>query len=135
MAEVVSFTDPGAAIQKYLNAIDAEDLTNQITDPGDGEAISVANSGTLVLTHTTGNATRTLAAPTFVGQKIDIVLSALTSGDVTVDTASGFDASSTNDLLVFDAAGESARIIGVQEGDALIWRVLRADNAVPTLTN
>ena len=71
MAEVVSFTDPDAAFQKYLAAID-ENLTAAITDPGAGGTISVANSGILLLAGGTGG-TWTLPAPTFVGQSMTIV--------------------------------------------------------------
>lgn len=131
--EVVSFTNPGAALQKYLNTIDAN-LTNEITDPGNAGTIGVTNSGTLLLTSGVGAETRTLPSPTFVGQKMDICMDVDGGGNISVSTVLGFDPAATNDTLVFSVAGQSARIYAVREGDALVWRVLRADFSEPTLS-
>lgn len=132
MAEVVSFVDPAAALQKYLNAIDTN-LTNVLTDPGDGNAVGVTNSGTLVLTTGGSGETRDLPDPTFVGQKIDICLDVHGGGNVAVNFDSDLDGGGGS-VLTFTAAGQAVRLIGVQVGGGLAWRILRADNAVPTIS-
>lgn len=132
MAEVVSFANPATAFQKFLSQVD-ESLTTLITDPGDGGTIDVSNSGVLLLTVASGIQTRTLPAPTFEGQTMVITLDVLTGTSVVVSTSAGLDSGGTNGSLVFDAAGESARLFAVREGGTLVWRVLRADGSEPTL--
>lgn len=132
MAEVVSFVDPAAALQKYLNVIDTN-LTNVLTDPGDAGTVSVTNSGTLVLTTGGSGETRDLPDPTFVGQKIDVCLDVHGGGDVAINFDSDITDNGDN-VLTFTAAGQAARLIGVQSGGSLAWRVLRGDNAAPTIS-
>lgn len=130
MAEVVSFVDPGAAFQKFLNAVDAS-LSVLIPDPGDAGTIDVSNSGVLLMT-TAGVETRDLPPPTFLGQKIDLILD-VSAGPVTVSLTAGSFDDGTNTDLVWSSPPEACRIYAVQAGGVLAWRVLLGDAAEPTL--
>ncbi len=134
MAEVVTFVDPAAAYQKYLNAID-QDLTRIIAQPAQGGDIDLGGgSGTLILTNDTNNVNISMLDPDHLGQKVDICMDTIVSGSVSVDYAPGFDPGGTNSSLVFDAAGESVRCVAMSEGGTLTWRIFRADNFEPGLS-
>ena len=121
------------AFQGFLNGVDTN-LTTVIPDPGIGGTIDVSNSGTCILTHDTSSFSRTLPAPTFIGQKIDLVLDTISSGTLTVSTPAGYDSGGTNGSLLFTVAGQSARVYAVEEGGTIVWRVLRADKSEPALS-
>jgi hypothetical protein len=127
-------TSAKEAYQGFLNGIDTN-LATVIPDPGDGGTIDVSNSGTLLLTSGASNEGRDLPAPTFEGQRINVCFDVDGGGEVDIRTLTdGFDPGGTDNGLIFDAAGESARIYAVREGGTLVWRVLRADNSEPTLS-
>ncbi len=126
-------TSATKAFQGFLNEIDTN-LTTLIPDPGEAGTIAVTNSGTLLLTTVSGVESRVLPPPSFVGQKIDISLNVNGGTSVNVTASSGFDPGGASTTLNFSAVGQSARIYAVQEGGALVWRVLRADSSEPTLS-
>lgn len=124
-----------ASFQAYLNLVDI-DLTNLLTDPGNGGAIPVANSGTLLMDCTSGAETRTLADPSFAGQKLDLVLNNNGGTSIAVTAASDLDSVGTS-VLTFDAEGETARLVGIQiDGTDLVWRLFLCEGtgAAPLLS-
>lgn len=94
---------------------------NGIADPGDEGAIPVTVSGVCAMT-SAGAEDRSLAIPTFLGQRLTLVLDT-DGGDVTVTSAEAFDQSG-NDTLVFDDAGDTAELVAVTVGGALKWRIV-----------
>lgn len=123
-----------ASFQNYLNYVDVG-LTNLLTDPGNGGAIPVTTSGTLLM-DCAGTETRTLADPSFAGQRIDLVLNNNSGVSVTVTAASNLD-SVPNNVLTFTTEGSTARLVGIQiDGTDLVWCVFLAEgtNAAPALS-
>lgn len=95
-----------------------------VVDPGNGQAIAVANSGTCPLV-SAGAETRTLAAPTFAGQRIILACKTYV-GDITL-TASAAVNQTGNNTLVFGAAGDYIELVGIELGAAKVWRVVAND--------
>ncbi|MCG3181850.1 MAG: hypothetical protein BIFFINMI_04285 [Phycisphaerae bacterium] len=101
-----------------------EDLTNVIADPGDGEAIPVADSGTCQIV--TGDAeTRTLAAPADVGQLLALTMK--TDGGNCVVTASAAVNAAGNNTLTFADVTDTILLIGAISGADKVWRVMGND--------
>lgn len=98
-----------------------------IADPGNGNAIPVTASGYVPLV-TGGAETRTLAAPTFVGQ--EIVLYMKTDGGDCVVTCSTTINETGNTVITFANTGEAVRLFAVEEGANKRWRMATADGAV-----
>lgn len=133
--------DAAAALKNYLNQTQGAsagggglETAHEITDPGDGGTIEVTNSGFLGLTHTTGNETRDLPDPTFLGQEIVIYL------DQDLDAYGGQIAILGNSSIAigdsnafFDAVGQCIVYYAIQVGGNLRWRIERAVNNAPTL--
>jgi hypothetical protein len=118
--------------QNYLNQLDA---SNVLTDPGDGGTIPVTESGTLLM-DCAGVETRTLPDPTFIGQRLDLVLNNNTGTSVAVTAASDLD-SVSNSVLTYTVEGSAARLVGIQvDGSDLVWRVFPSEGvaAAPTLS-
>ncbi len=97
-----------------------------ITDPGNGNAIAVTASGYVPLV-TGGAETRTLAAPTFVGQ--EIVLYMKTSGGNCTVTCTTTINETGNNTIIFANTGEAVRLFAVEEGATIRWRMAIADGA------
>lgn len=97
-----------------------------ITDPGNGGAIAVTHSGSCSLV-TAGAETRTLAAPTAIGQIITLYFQT-DGGDCVITAASAINKAG-NTVITFDTVDESITLIGVHNGAALAWRVLANDGA------
>lgn len=133
--------DAAAALKAYLNQTQGAssgggglETAHEITDPGDGGTIDVANSGFLGLTHTTGNENRTLPDPTFLGQEIVIYLDQdldAYGGQITVLADNSIAIGDTNAFV--DAVGQCIIYYAVQIGGNLRWRIERAVNNAPTL--
>lgn len=102
---------------------------NQMTDPGNGGAIPVTHSGFVAIV-TGGAETRTLAAPTFIGQKLLIYMKT-DGGDCVLTCATTLKESGEN-TVTFDNTGESLLIHAVEEGSNLRWRCAVADGAALT---
>ncbi len=137
-------TSAADALQNYLNTTGAGSLggggagiqtTFAITDPGDGNAINVENSGYLDLTHVTGVETRTLANPTFLGQEIIMYLGVdLDSYGGVVNVNAATNVNFGDDTVEFDAVGQCVIYYAVQIGGVLRWRIERALNNVPLVS-
>lgn len=95
-----------------------------ITDPGDAGAIPVTVSGYCPLVTAAGE-TRTLAAPTYVGQELLLYMKT-DMGDCVVTCATTFNETGNN-TITFANTGESVRMIAVEEGGNLRWRCPVAD--------
>ncbi len=99
---------------------------NPIADPGDAGAIPVTDSGYVPIV-TEGAETRTLAAPTFVGQELLVYMK--TDGGNCVITCATTVNETGNNTITFANTGEAIRLIAVEEGANLRWRCAVADGA------
>ena len=99
-------------------------LNNAIADPGDAEAIPVTASGSVAI-ETAGAETRTLAAPSFVGQEL-LVYMKTDGGDGVITCATGVNQTGNNTITMNDA-GDVVRLAAVESGANLRWRVVVND--------
>lgn len=95
-----------------------------IADPGAAGAIPVTRSGSVAIT-TAGAEGRTLADPTFVGQRLSIFLDT-DGGDLTITAASGINQLGNTSAVAADAGGHLS-LEAITVGAALRWRVLAND--------
>lgn len=102
------------------------DITKPIADPGNAGAIPVTSSGYVPLV-TAGAETRTLAAPTFIGQQLLLYMKT-DGGDCVVTCATTINETGNN-TITFDNTGEALRLTAVEEGANLRWRLAQADGA------
>ena len=138
MGEAVSPTIPGdgARVRAWLaegpNASGiSSQSTNVIADPGAAGAIAVTGGGTCELVGTTGSQTRTLAAPTAVGQEITLVTKAITSGTLTITVANLVTAAGVAATTVAQStAGMVTVLKGVMIGSTLSWSVVSSGGTV-----
>ena len=110
-------------------AANAQPLTTAVADPGDGQAIAVTNSGTCPLV-SGGAETRTLAVPTFAGQKLILACKTYV-GDIVITVASAFNQTGNNTITV-EAAGDYIELTGIEVGAAKAWRVTANDGCTLT---
>lgn len=99
-----------------------------ITSSANASAIPVAQSTMISITTASGNETRTLAAPSFIGQELTLYLKTNGGTDCTVTCSSTVNEAGNNTIL-FNATGESLFIRGVEEGSNFRWRCVVADGA------
>lgn len=95
------------------------DLTNPIADPGDEGAIPVTASGYCPIV-TAGAETRTLAAPTFIGQQLLLYMKT-DAGDCVITCATTLNETGDN-TITFENTGEAVQFTAVEEGANLRWR-------------
>lgn len=94
--------------------------TNVIADPGDAGAIPVTRSGVCALT-SAGAETRTLAIPTFLGQRLTLVCDTYV-GDIVVATSTAVNVANNN-RLTFGAVSEALELVAVSVAGALVWQI------------
>ena len=94
--------------------------TTTIADPGNAGAIPITATGVCNLV-TAGAETRTVAAPTFVGQTLFVNLDTKV-GNAVVTVSNIFDG--TNNTVTMSAAGQSIGFIGVTIASALKWALV-----------
>lgn len=99
---------------------------NSITDPGDAGAIPVTASGVVQIV-TAGAETRTLAAPSFIGQTLEICMKT-DGGDGVITCATTVNQTGNNTITLNDA-GDCVTLIAKQNGANLRWSVLANDGA------
>ena len=99
-----------------------------VADPGNAGAIPVNSSGTVKLI-SVGAETRTLAAPTFIGQQLLMYMDT-DGGDIVVTCATAFNVAA-HTTITFDAVGETIRLIAIEVGANLRWRTVMVDGATP----
>jgi hypothetical protein len=106
-------------------------LTNAIADPGAAGAIPVTVGGTCELSGTTGTQTRTLAAPTFAGQELMLVTSAITSGTLTVTVTNLLNsAGAAKTTIAQSTAGMATALRAIAVGASLYWSVVSSGGTV-----
>ena len=111
----VLWSGPVAVANTVHNA-----LTALIADPGDAGAIPVTDTGHCEIVTATAE-TRTLAAPTYLGQML--LLSMKTDGgDAVIAVATGINQTGNNRITMNDAA-DSILLVAVASGGNILWRV------------
>lgn len=96
----------------------------EIEDPGASGAIPVTTNGTCSIV-SAGVETRTLAAPSFVGQRITLAFKTKV-GNVTLTAATGVNQTGNNTAL-FDGAGDVLVLQAIEVGSNKRWRVVAND--------
>jgi hypothetical protein len=96
-----------------------------ITDPGDGGAIPVTKSGTVAITTTGVDDTRTLAIPALAGIELGISLD-VDAGDAVITAAAAINQTGNNTITMGDA-GDFIMLKAVHKAGALVWRVVVND--------
>lgn len=119
----------GADVEAVLSEVTAERLRRTVADPGDAAAIAITKSGVCLLT-SAGVETRTLAIPTFVGQRLGIVHS-VDGGSIEV-TASERINETGNTVMTFTEAEDFIELLGIKIGANLRWQVVSNDGVVLT---
>lgn len=99
---------------------------NSITDPGNAGAIPVTASGVCELV-TAGAETRTLAAPSFLGQTLELCFKT-DGGDCVITCATTVNQTGNNTITLNDA-GDAVTMIAKRNGANLRWSVLANDGA------
>lgn len=104
------------------------------SDPGASGVICCPRSSVITLSQTTGNNTRTMLPPYYVGQCVRLCLSSITSGKIDITTtawdgSTGVTFDQSHSVLNFDAAGEAAELVGVPVAGVLRWALLFKDGA------
>lgn len=108
------------------SAGDGSDVWGVITDPGTGAAIPVRQSGVCCITTGASGQTNTLAAPTFKGQIITLVLDTDGGGDRVVTVSAAFNQAG-NTTITLNDAGDTISLIGATIAGALRWRLINND--------
>lgn len=97
---------------------------NLIADPGNAGAVPVTASGVVEIV-TAGAETRTIAAPTFLGQELVLCMKT-DGGDAVITVATAFNQTGNNTITMNDA-GDSIRLHAIRSGSNLRWRVVCND--------
>jgi predicted RecA/RadA family phage recombinase len=118
VVQVKLFGSPAITVNHY------GPLNNAITDPGNAGAIPVTASGTVAIV-TAAAETRTLAAPSFVGQELLLYLKT-DGGDAVITCATGVNQTGNNKVTLNDA-GDTLRLVAVESGANKRWRVVVND--------
>lgn len=92
-----------------------------VADPGTGVAIPVTRSASIAIT-TAAAETNTLAAPTFVGQRLELIMNVRVGGDRVI-TASARINQAGQTIMTFGAAGDFISLVGVRVAGNLVWQV------------
>ena len=101
-----------------------ETTSAEITDPGNAGAIHVTESGHVALV-SAGAETRTLAAPTFAGQVLELYFKTRV-GDIAITCATGVN-TAANTVMTFNTAGDVVVLMAVESGANLRWRIIAND--------
>jgi hypothetical protein len=109
-----------AGIRLFDMPVAPNQLDNPITDPGDAGAIPVTKSGVCPMT-SAGAETRTIAAPSFVGQQIALI-DDVHVGNIVVTSATTVNQTGNN-TLTFGAAADACVLTAMQVAGALVWRI------------
>lgn len=116
-------SDTGVTIDGLLIKDDSI-RPDAITDPGNAGAIPVTKSGYCPLV-TAGAETRTLGAPTFIGQRLQLHLK--TDGGDCVVTCSTTINQTGNNTITFNDAGDCIELVAKENGSNLRWSLVFND--------
>lgn len=111
---------------RVLRVLPIPSILTPIADPGNAAAIPVTQSGRVAIV-TAGSETRTLAAPTFVGQ--ELLLYVKTDGGTCVITCATTVNQTGNNTITMADVNDSIRLHAVESGSDLRWRVVCNDGA------
>ncbi len=127
-AEAAASTDATVTIMLVPSSgiVELAPSTQLLADPGNAGAIPVTASGHVEIV-TTGAQTRTLAAPTFIGQML--VLSMKTDGGDCVITCATTVNQTANNTITLNDAGDCVTLIAKSNGANIRWSVLANDGA------
>lgn len=95
-----------------------------ITDPGNAGAIPITVSGRVAIV-TAGAETRTLAAPTTIGQRLLIYMKT-DGGDAVITCATGINQAG-NTTITLNDAGDCIELVAIENGANKRWRVVVND--------
>lgn len=109
---------------KFTGKQQATATAHLIADPGNGKAIPVSTSGVCPL-KSAGAETRTLAIPTFIGQRLALICDTYV-GDIVI-TASQAVNQANNKTLTFGVATDAIELVAMTVAGALRWRVMGND--------
>jgi len=102
-----------------------------ISDPGDGGTLTADQAGNIPIAIASGNETRTLPDPAYIGLQLMITLDINDGTDVTITANSALN-STGNDTITMSTAGESITLEAAQVGASLVWRVTGNDASLST---
>ena len=108
-------------VHNYLHEMTEAWDTERITDPGNGGAIPVTQSGLCAMV-SAGAETRTLAAPARACQQLVLNAKTVTTS-ITLTCATGLNQAGDTEAL-FDADGETLFLFSVYVGANLRWRIV-----------
>lgn len=94
-----------------------------IADPGHGNAIPVTFNGVCNMTSGASGQTRSIVAPTFEGQVINLTMDVDGGGDIVVTVSAAYD-QTPHTTITFNDAGDWAQLVGVRIAGALRWRLV-----------
>lgn len=100
--------------------------TTAIADPGNAGAIPVTGSGYVPIV-TAGSETRTLAAPTFIGQ--ELVLYVKTDGGTCVITVASAINQTGNNTITMAEVRDVIKLVAIESGASKVWHVVSNDGA------
>jgi predicted RecA/RadA family phage recombinase len=102
------------------------DIQSAITDPGNAGAIPVTRSGYCPIV-TAGSETRTLAAPTFIGQELLLYIKT-DGGTCVITVASAINQTGNNTITMADVR-DVIRLVAIESGSSKVWHVVSNDGA------
>lgn len=100
--------------------------TTAIADPGNAGAIPVTQSGYCPIV-TAGSETRTLAAPSFIGQ--ELLLYIKTDGGTCVITVASAINQTGNNTITMAEVRDVIRLVAIESGSSKVWHVVSNDGA------
>lgn len=109
---------------KYTGLLSADARAWLIPDPGNAKALPVTDSGVVPL-KSAGAETRTLAIPTFVGQKLALICDTYV-GNIVVTSSQAINQAG-NTIMTFGVATDMIELTAMTVGGALRWRVTAND--------
>jgi hypothetical protein len=113
-------TDVGGQLQEI-----AKYIPIALADPGTGAAIPVTRSASVAIT-TAGAETNTLAAPTFIGQKMILACTAYAGGDRVITSAVALNQAG-NTVMTIGAVGDAIVLEARTLAGSLQWLVTAND--------
>ena len=101
-------------------------LSTAIADPGNAGAIPVTVSGYCPIV-TAGSETRTLAAPSFIGQELLLYIKT-DGGTCVITVASAINQTGNNTITMADVR-DVIRLVAIESGSNKVWHVVSNDGA------
>jgi hypothetical protein len=95
-----------------------------VADPGNAKAVDVTQAGVCLLT-SAGAETRTLARPTFIGQRLALIDN-VHVGNIVITSSAAINQTG-NTVMTFGAAADMIELVGMKVAGLLVWRVCAND--------